>query len=98
MSLQKLNQSGQGMMEYLILVALVAVGTLAVVRVIGESIQVKFAQVAKSLGADVQGDIARAKVTESMWKKKDMSDFMQGSLAPKQSSGEQKQKSQSDTE
>lgn len=78
--MEKLNSKGQGLIEYLILVALIAVGTLAAIRVVGQSLGSKFAQVAKSLGADVQGEIARPQVTEQVWKKRDLRDFMSGSL------------------
>lgn len=77
------NQRGQGLIEYLILVALIAVGTLATVRILGQSVNVKFAKVAESLGADVQSDIGTAQVTTNSWKKKDMRDFMQGSTSRK---------------
>ena len=74
-----LNQKGQSLVEYLIIVALVAVGTLSVMRVVGQSVQVKFAKIAESLGAEVEGTIATAKVTQTNYKKKDLKDFMQGS-------------------
>lgn len=73
------NQKGQGLIEYLILVALIAVGTMATIRILGQSVNVKFAKVAESLGADVQSDIGNAQVTTGAWKKKDMRSFMQGS-------------------
>lgn len=73
------NQKGQSLVEYLIIVALVAIGTLSVMRVVGQSVQTRFAKIAQSLGADVQGEIGNAKVTETNWKKKDLRDFMQGS-------------------
>jgi len=74
------NQKGQGLVEYLIIVSLVAVATISVMRVVGQSVQVKFAKVAESLGATVDGkEIGDAKIVESNWKKKDMSDFMNNS-------------------
>lgn len=73
------NQKGQGLVEYLIIVALVAVGTISVMRVVGQSVQIKFAKVAESLGANVKEDIGNAEVTTTNWKKKDLRDFMQGS-------------------
>ena len=72
------NQRGQGLVEYLIIVALVAVATMSVMRVVGQSVQVKFAEVAKALGAKAEKDIGDVKVIETNWKKKDMSDFMTG--------------------
>jgi pilus assembly protein Flp/PilA len=72
------NQKGQGLIEYLILVALIAVGTIATIRILGQSVNVKFAKVAESLGADTDSDIGTAQITSSAWKKKDMRDFMTG--------------------
>lgn len=80
------NQKGQGLVEYLIIVALVAVGTIGVVRVVGQSVSIKFSQVAKSLGADVDGKIENAKVTETLYRKKDLRDFVNGSLNQKDNS------------
>ncbi|GIL18509.1 MAG: hypothetical protein BroJett040_22600 [Oligoflexia bacterium] len=74
------NQKGQGLVEYLIIVALVAVATISIMKVVGQSVQVKFAQISKSLGADVEGNLSNAQVTESMYKKKDLKDFFHGSL------------------
>lgn len=72
------NQRGQGLIEYLIIVALIAVGTMAIMRTVGQSVNVKFAKIAEALGADVQGEIKTATVTETQSNKKDMKDFMQG--------------------
>lgn len=74
------NQRGQGLVEYLIIVSLVAVATISVMKVVGQSVQVKFAQISKSLGASVEGNIENARVTETMHQKKDLRDFFQGSL------------------
>ena len=73
------DQKGQSLVEYLIIVALVAVGTLSVMRVVGQSVQVKFSKIAEALGAEVKGDIGHAEVTDTNWKKRDLRDFMQGS-------------------
>lgn len=80
-----LNQRGQGLIEYLILVALLAVGTIVSIRIVGQSLNVKFAKVAESLGAKPQGRIGTVEIQESAWKKKDMRDFMNGSRARGQS-------------
>lgn len=77
------NQKGQGLVEYLIIVSLVAVATISVMRVVGQSVQVKFAKVAESLGANVDSEIKDATVTETNWKKKDLRDFMSGSRQSK---------------
>ncbi len=80
------NQSGQGLIEYLILVAILAVGTMAAVRLIGQSLNVKFAKVAQSLGADINGTLATPKASASSFNKKDLRNFMSGSVQRKSSS------------
>ena len=74
------NQKGQSLIEYLLIVAIVAIGSLGIMRTVGHSVNVKFANVAKALGANVQGNIEAATVTESSYKKKDLRNFMSGSL------------------
>jgi Flp pilus assembly pilin Flp len=78
------NQNGQGLVEYLIIVALVAVGTIGIMRVVGQSLTVKFTQVARSLGAEVEGKVENAKVTESLYRKKDLRSFVNGSINQKE--------------
>jgi pilus assembly protein Flp/PilA len=74
------NQNGQGLVEYLIIVALIAVGSIAVMSAVGASVQSKFAQVAESLGAQVRGKVQAPVVSEKSYRKKDLKDFMEGSL------------------
>ena len=38
------NQSGQSLVEYLVIVSIIAIGSVAVVRGLGETISVRFAQ------------------------------------------------------
>lgn len=54
----RLNQSGQSLVEYLLLLALMAVGTMAAVRVLNQNVNGKFAQVIDS----VQGKQQTTKV------------------------------------
>lgn len=71
------RQRGQGLIEYLILVALMAVGTIAVVRSVGYAVQARFVDAMYA----IQGNGKRSKsesFDESSLKKKDMSDFMNG--------------------
>ena len=77
------NQKGQGLVEYLIIVALVAVGTIGIMRVVGQSLAVKFAQVAKSLGAELKGQTDAPQVSESLYRKKDMRNFLSGAVGSK---------------
>jgi Flp pilus assembly pilin Flp len=74
------NTSGQGLVEYLILTALLAVATMGVVRLLGHSVSAKYADVVNA----VQGETARKtelqKVDENHYRKRDMSDFLRGSV------------------
>ncbi len=78
--MQKLaNRSGQSLIEYLLLTALLAIATMGVVRVLGHSVSGKFAQIAKSIQGDHQTKVNFEKVQTSDYSKKDMGDFMTGS-------------------
>jgi len=85
-----MNQKGQGLIEYLIIVAIIAIGALSIMRVVGQSVNLKFATIAKSLGADVDGNIGRAKVQQSHINKKSMRNFMSGSTGKANNSDEEK--------
>lgn len=74
------NAQGQGLVEYLILVALIAVGSIAVMRVVGNSVNVQFSKVAKALGATVEGDLSRPQLSSSAYKKRDLTNFLQGAV------------------
>lgn len=82
------KQRGQGLVEYLILVAILAVGTMAAVRLIGHSLNSRFARVAQSLGADIQGNLATPKADAKTFDKKDLRNFMQGSVQRKNQESE----------
>lgn len=82
-------QRGQGLVEYLILVAVLAIGTMAAVRLVGHSLNVKFATVARSLGARVEGSLETPSAKSSSFRKKDLSDFMTGSTSRGSKAGDQ---------
>lgn len=73
------NQKGQTLVEYLILVALMAVASIGVMRVLNSSVNGKFVQIIDA----VQGQGRKTRIEfdrpdESTYKKRDMSDFMNG--------------------
>ncbi|XGC80340.1 Flp family type IVb pilin [Bdellovibrio bacteriovorus] len=78
------NKKGQGLVEYLIIVAIVAVGAIGVIKVVGGNINVQFANVAQALGGSGTKK-ATHEVTETLYKKKDFSDFFEGSVNPEKS-------------
>ena len=55
------SQSGQGMSEYLIIVALIAVAAIGVVTVFGRDIRALFSDTTNSLAGNVQGQNSAVK-------------------------------------
>ncbi|WP_413575883.1 Flp family type IVb pilin [Bdellovibrio sp. HCB290] len=78
------NNKGQGLIEYLIIVAIVAVGSIAVIKLVGANIDVQFANVAKALGGD-SGKIAAKEVTDGVYKKRDFGNFFDDAVNDKSS-------------
>lgn len=72
------SKKGQGLVEYLILVALIAVGTIAVIKVVGQNITKQYEQVNRALGAHGTTSISLDSVADSQLKRKDLSNFMDG--------------------
>jgi pilus assembly protein Flp/PilA len=71
------NARGQGLVEYLIIVALIAVATIGVVRVMGQAISSRFATISYAL----QGEKKTPRVDdidENLLRKKDLGNFMNG--------------------
>lgn len=81
------NKKGQGLVEYLIIVAIVAVGSISIIKVVGGNIDVQFANVAQALGGKGQEKQAH-EVTDNMYKKKDFSNFFEGSVTPSKSNSD----------
>lgn len=79
--MQKLlrKRSGQGMVEYMILVALIAAGTMGVVRVVGYNIGIQYENINRALGAKNSNQLQTQNAEQSLLNKKDLSDFLQGS-------------------
>ena len=72
------SKKGQGLIEYLILVALIAVGTIAVIKVVGQNVTKQYERVNRALGANGSSAITLEGVADSQMKKKDLSNFMEG--------------------
>lgn len=69
------NQRGQSLVEYLILVSIIGVGTMAISRSLGHQLNSRFAQVVSSLGGKVEGSVDNTTVTQETLRKKNMTDF-----------------------
>ena len=74
----RLDQRGQGLIEYLIIVALMAVATIGIVRVLGQTVTAKFATATYALQG-TRKPVRVEAVEDTLHKKKDLSDFMNGS-------------------
>ena len=81
------SQSGQSLIEYLILVAVIAVGTMGVVRVVGANVSVQFANIAKALGSGDGQQLKAKSLDQSMYSKKDLTNFLNGAKTGSQGSG-----------
>lgn len=74
------NERGQGLIEYLILTAVIAIATMGVVRIVGHTVSGKFADIANSIRGEEFNKSKIERVDERHYRKKDMSDFMQGTV------------------
>lgn len=72
------NNRGQGLIEYVILVALVGVATIGMVRVLQKSITVNLANVVHALQSDGKRKESFERIEADDLRKKDFSDFMNG--------------------
>ncbi|MBI2026323.1 MAG: hypothetical protein HYS98_00685 [Deltaproteobacteria bacterium] len=76
MNLKKsLNQKGQGMTEYIILVALIAVAALGIVSILGHTITSKLSQITTALQGRSSNSIEVKSVEEKHWRQRSMNDF-----------------------
>lgn len=76
------KRRGQGLIEYLILVALMGVATIGIIRVLNQTIKSRFASAVYAL----QGKPKKVKtdsVKEQDYKKSDLSNFMNGAASKK---------------
>jgi pilus assembly protein Flp/PilA len=74
------NQRGQGMIEYLFLVALIAVGSVGILRVVGSNVSIQFANIAKALGSGDGNQLQAQSIDQKLYSKKDLSNFMTGAV------------------
>ncbi len=75
--MRRLNQKGQGLIEYLIIVALMAVATIGVVRALSYAVQTRFANTIYAIHG-VNKRVKTDSFDEKSIRKKDLSDFMNG--------------------
>lgn len=71
------NQRGQGLIEYLVIVALMGVATIAIVRVMGQTVSSRFASVTAALQGK-QKKFDTPEITKTTYQKRDLGSFMEG--------------------
>jgi len=54
----KINQSGQGMTEYILIIALIAIAVIAAVRIFGGSVSSGFQSAANQINSNTSGSVA----------------------------------------
>lgn len=73
------NQKGQGLIEYLILVALIAVTTIGVIKVVGNNVATQYENINRAMGAKNSQKLTISNASENSLKQKDLSNFMESS-------------------
>ena len=73
------NQTGQGLIEYLILVALIAVTTIGVIKVVGNNVATQYENIKRAMGAKNSQRLTISNASQSSLKQKDLSNFMDSS-------------------
>ena len=71
------NQKGQGLIEYLVMVALIAIASIAIMKVLGQNIRGQMARITNAL----QGESAKPrlnKVSQGHHQQRDLGDFFEG--------------------
>ena len=76
---QRDKQRGQSLTEYLILVSLIAVSSIGIIRVLGQTTQTQLANITQALQGGHAAKIKAEKVQEKHYSKKDLSNFMNNS-------------------
>lgn len=71
------NRRGQGLIEYLIIVALMGVATIAIVRVMGQTVSSRFATISYALRG-TKKVVEAEQINEGSFKKKDLGNFFDG--------------------
>ena len=79
MSLSRIkNRKGQGLIEYLMLVSLIAVATIGVVRIVGYNLGRKYENINRAMGASTSQELDAINY-QGANRQKDLSNFLDGS-------------------
>jgi pilus assembly protein Flp/PilA len=70
------HQRGQGLVEYILIVALIAAGSIMAVQFLGQNIRYKLTQISGSLGANMRG-ISAPQKPQGLTERKDINQVFQ---------------------
>ncbi len=70
------NKRGQGLMEYLILVALIAVVSIGAVRIVGRNVSVQYERFNRAMGAPQQDNLTIRSAGDKI-NQRNLSDFLE---------------------
>lgn len=73
------NRKAQSLIEYMVLVALVAAGTIGVVRIVGQNIGIQYENINRALGAKNSEQLKVQNATQEQLARKNLADFLKGS-------------------
>ena len=72
------NPQGQSLVEYLIIVTLIAVTTIGMIKGVGTNITVHFANISKALAGDSSKEFTPVKVQADQVQTRGLKDYMRG--------------------
>jgi pilus assembly protein Flp/PilA len=77
---KKLNSKGQGLVEYMVLIAFAGVASIVAMRYLNHTVNAKITSIVHTLQGK-PSDVHFDKPTESVYKKKDLGDFLNGAAS-----------------
>ncbi len=72
------RRSGQALSEYLILIALIGIGSIAVVQVLGHNLKTRLAIVSENLRGAHDAHFEGKKIDQKHYRMRDLGDFNEG--------------------
>ena len=78
----KKRNSGQGLIEYLILLCLVTVSSIAVVSVVGQNIKAQYAKISNAITGK-GSQVPMSSVSSETYKQRGMDDYFESAKSPK---------------
>lgn len=77
MSTVRNNQRGQGLIEYLVIVSIMAIGTLITIRTLGQNIKAQFTNIAAAISGK-RSPATMEELSEKHYRLNDMGNFFEG--------------------